>query len=805
MRWIGGIIGAAALGTFAGWPGALVGVFLGFVLGARLESAPRKRAESRIPPLLPKKPDWPSRPSSAIGLTVSKPVRREEGITIQVVLGRGDSSVDRAPVNRNTKLHWRDPGEQFSCSGVQLAGGMIYTIERPLPWPGEPSAVVLSLSVGAISADCAQDLGYYPQYANLTPEQRRCYLEWLFSGRRDTDPSQRALGYIFLFFYGLERRVLLEGDRKPALLEEITALLEHYGPVHKSRSLRSYALQLLHFSGWQLGPEAYRALWPRLLEFDGERPDQDGLRFVLANLYQQGEPLDWTVAYRLALGHDESRHSTVVARVREKFWELFEQRFKEQFPAGIPLEASKQDALVQYRPASSALLNYRHWGRAEANPFELRLPNVAGLRRQFKALPEIWNSCIEDLSGYSRAISSKRQGQAAALATWQALPAHLRRGQDHPLKHAFEEMLKSGSQEGDYVFIPAGVLGAMLEIEQRPKLTVGHSRQISDLVRGLGWQLAPSPEVTGLPLSWNQELALYPGLPDETVEPRVRGLIRLLYLAVALASAGGVIDHDELQAFHGLIAEHVEQEVDWRPLRATEASLCRDGNAAVRALPQITKLIPAENRAFVLRTMARIAAARKEVSLQELKLLRRVARGFHMAPDAVEGMLREDAFREVAISPPGQNSKGEPIPARPSSTGAGFSLDQDRIKALTAETSEVISMLSLVMAEPEETPNVAPFTAPAEVPVIADSPAWLAGLELRYHSAVLTLVRYDEMTCRDFDALAASCHLLPDDLLNAVNAWADETLGDFLLERAENVRIFRTLLPAGADELATAA
>jgi hypothetical protein len=80
----------------------------------------------------------------------------------------------------------------------------------------------------------------------------------------------------------------------------------------------------------------------------------------------------------------------------------------------------------------------------------------------------------------------------------------------------------------------------------------------------------------------------------------------------------------------------------------------------------------------------------------------------------------------------------------------------------------------------------------------------MEGLEVRYHAALMTLVRHDDLTTADFDALAATHHLMPDDLLNAVNTWADETLGDFLLERDENIRIFRTLLPDSAEHLISA-
>jgi uncharacterized tellurite resistance protein B-like protein len=722
--------------------------------------------------------------------------------SIEVSFG-DDAPHERRGGRNDAKLAWYQAGQPVSHEGLRISSGMLYAVDRPLRWPGEPSAIVTSLSVARVAAHPSQDFGYYPSYEHVTPEQRRCYLEWLAGGREDADPSQRSLGYVFMFFYGLERRILVEGDRDPALLDEIVRLLQHYGPAHKSRSLKSYALQLLHFAGWQLGSDYYRALWPRLLEFDGERPDQDGMRFVLANLHQRGEPLDWTVAYRIALGDEESRRSTVVSRARDKFWELFEQRFNQQFPGGLALQAAKQQALVQYRPASNALIQMTY-ERKRGNPLELRLPNVAGLHRQFKALPEIWNSCVDDLSGYSRALGSKKQGQAAALAAWQALPEDLRRAEEHPAKSAFDEIVATASREGDYVFAPVGVLAAIAGIDERAKLTVGQSRQVAELVTSLGWQLAPNPEVTGLPLAWNQELALYPAIPGEGVEPHVSGLVRLLYLAVTLAAADGFIESEELDSFHQLVASQIQHETDWRPLRATEASLRRDANVALRSLPQMAKLIAAESRPFVLRTMAHIAAADSEVTLDELKILRRMARAFDLDPGSVEKLLREDeAFREVSIAGAGSKVSGEAIPARPKDQPA-FALDHDRIKALTQETHEVISMLSVVMAEHDEAPGAVPATA-AEAPAKTVEPIpWLEGLDARYHAAALTLVRHDELTTADFDTLATKHHLMPDDLFNAVNTWADETLGDFLLERGENVRIFRSLLPDTA-ELAIAA
>lgn len=803
MGWVFGIIVAGLLGSLVGWKGALVGFVIGAITGLWIKKRLGKSRRKPPPPIPKNGRARTSPPQNGKRGSEPRAAVRQPGISIDVSFS-SDFPSERRADQIDAKLTWYPPGQPVSHEGLHIGGGMIYAADRPLRWPGEPSAIITSATVARAAGDPSQDFGYYPSYEHLPPEQRRCYLEWLAAGRLDFDPSKRSIGYLFVFFYGLERRILADGDRDPVLLEEIVRLLQHYGPAHKSRSLKSYALQLLHFSGWQLGSDYYRSLWPRLLEFDGERPDQDGMRFVLANLHQRGEPLDWTVAYRIAMGSEESRRSTVVTKARSKFWELFEQRYNQQFPGGLMLQTAKQSVLVQYRPASNALIQMSY-DRKRGNPFELRLPNVPGLRRQFKALPGIWNSCVDDLSGYSRALSSKKQGKSAALAAWLALPPDLRRAEDHPARIAFDELIASAPREEGYVFSPVSVLASLAGIDERTTLSAAQSRQVAELVSGLGWQFAPNPEITGLPLAWNQEVAMYATIPSESTGPHISGLVRLLYLAVTLAAADGIIEPEELDSFNKLIASQIQLETDWRPLRATEASLRRDANVALRALPQMAKLIPAESRLFVLRTMAHIAAADSEVTLDELKILRRMARSFELDPGSVEKLLREDeAFREVSVAGAGKKISGEVIPARPNDQPTAFALDHDRIKALTQETHEVISLLSAVMADPEEAPSVAPpaaATAPADP---MEPIPWLEGLEARYHSAVLTLVRHDELTTADFDTLAARHHLMPDDLLNAVNTWADEALGDFLLERGENVRIFLTLLPDTADHLISA-
>ena len=78
---------------------------------------------------------------------------------------------------------------------------------------------------------------YYPTYSGLSPEQKWIYLNWL-----DDISEQIDIGYVFLYYYGLERH-LLTGDFKTAY-NEILFLRK----FHSNNSFESYSYNALLFS-----------------------------------------------------------------------------------------------------------------------------------------------------------------------------------------------------------------------------------------------------------------------------------------------------------------------------------------------------------------------------------------------------------------------------------------------------------------------------------------------------------------------------------------------------------------------------
>ena len=170
---------------------------------------------------------------------------------------RSPTSVRGAIVPRPTVTGsecWVSPGQATSVCGYVIRGGMIYvgeglasvsgsTLEHALINPGLPVNRSRPDRSGA-------GMGYWPSYALIPPECRAAYLEWLAGGRRDPTAN---VGYVFLFFYGLERRALAEARHSeearaelPAIVDEVEQLLRIY---NDNRSFRGYARQFLDVVG----------------------------------------------------------------------------------------------------------------------------------------------------------------------------------------------------------------------------------------------------------------------------------------------------------------------------------------------------------------------------------------------------------------------------------------------------------------------------------------------------------------------------------------------------------------------------
>ena len=100
-------------------------------------------------------------------------------------------------------------GRSLTIAGYELQGGLLYVgkeLGRQDSAGVENCLINPSLSV-VDPRGTTPEVPYYPSYSALEPRARGGYLQWLASGRSHPDAD---IGYVFLYFYGLERRLMLD-------------------------------------------------------------------------------------------------------------------------------------------------------------------------------------------------------------------------------------------------------------------------------------------------------------------------------------------------------------------------------------------------------------------------------------------------------------------------------------------------------------------------------------------------------------------------------------------------------------------
>ncbi len=696
------------------------------------------------------------------------------------------------PEKRWQKSGWV-PANECACVAGRDIGGMVYVGVPPRSGRdgGTCGAYIdPSLSVAKIGGDLqGHGMHYWPNYSDISATARATYLDWLQSGRSDLNYN---LGYMFLYFYGLERRFFLDDSdsaEKEEILEEVIRLRRVFT---ENYSAKNYLSRFIEVAELSLNPETTQK--PVFSNPGYEFPLS--LSVALGEMIAKDEPLtaDWALSWLLC--HPE-RHLRIPAhRCEEEFHALFCLKFEERYPEGMKVRRPKKTLQAHYKAASGEF-DLGISPTTDGAP----LPDISGIRKPLNDAQSIADSAMDDLEKFSRYLGRNPNGRGS-LEAQALLPTALWPQFPSAELEELSEWAKNIVARGGLV--PVVELVEKLENERpdsnrfyRPaKIYRKQLTGAADALAKLGLGMAPDPRFALRSPSFGDPVVLFT-LPEgvielEVVSDRYRSALLELALGAFIAQADGAVVPEEKEALRHSV--HSAKELTQSESVRLEANL-----TWLLAVPPDmdvfrTKLKNAteEQRNAFTQAVVVMAHADSIIRPEEVGGIEKVYKALGLNPGLVYADIHAAAVTDgpVAVRGVRAGALGEAILDKETSNN-GPDLDAARIAAIKTDTARVSSVLGEIFrVEEAQDVDAEPDGNPEEVV----SESRFSGLDAKHTVFVAELIGREHWNENEFEELAGRYGLMLSGCLEAINEWAFEKFGDALIEEYDGYELNSDLI-----------
>jgi uncharacterized tellurite resistance protein B-like protein len=719
----------------------------------------------------------PPAPSTDLERTLQASIERKRRLdelerAARAVVVQADARDRREELPRgDNDAQWIPRGGSVTVQGY-ATGDLVFVGRRLTSLDGfgvEPSLIDPARTIEAEHPNTSGGgIDYWPSYSKISPASRAAYLQWLAGGRRDPEVY---IGYVFIFFYGLERRVYelirggaATGDEALAIAQEVARLLDQHAT--RSHSFGSYAESFLDLIA-SIEPRA------RGIHRSEIRPGFGvplRLKVALGELALAAKP----VPASLALDWVRAVHylNTPATRCAREFELLFHIRYARQFGDGMVIKPNKTTIDFTYRSASASL--------GTLSLKERDVPDVTQLARPLAKLVELTHECEGALDPFSRFLG-KNAGGRDSLAAFATLPEELVEAAHSADAQSLASLVQSRLDGEGQAHFGAGEILPFVRLSKPDKVSKNEATLLAQALEKLGYGIEPDVRLGGPVLDVDGRVIVFRRLSDCPSAPsdECAAAMLLVRLGALVSAADDVVSQSERERLEQHIEERLHLTAGERQRLTAHLSWVLEADLGMTGLKRRLEELPQQARRAVGGLLIEIAMADGHIDPREMKLLEKLY--------ALLQIPAADLYRDVHVAhtiddepvivdQPAQPAKTFAIPPLPATTPTG--LDMSRVRLKIAETRQVSALLSSIFTEEDETRS-APALAAAAIGSLDGA-----------HSEFLRRLAERESWPRDeVERLAAELSLMPDGALETINDYAYATLEEPFWEDGDPVAI----------------
>ena len=715
---------------------------------------------------------------------------------------------------------WLPKGKSVSVSGITINNGLIYFGQSLVAQKGYHENdnclinPILKVAKNSFGID-NEHMPYWPAYEEISAKHRRAYLEWLANGAEVPNVN---IGYVFLYFYGLERRLFLDQSMKdaPDIVREIKRLLNLYSDNHSIKSYLSESLSVLKILLTDKPilqiPENHWKIPVHICVYIGEKLKEH-------NSISSEDLLTWY------LHHPEKRLRTPAMRLENEFLALMLQKMKKAFPSGHLIRVPKRKLSLSPYIASSGTFT------ADLSNLIGDIPDISSLKSPITKVQKIADEVMYELDKLSRYLGrnpdNKGSFKAAAL-----LPADLVADFGGKAVQELNAWVSEKHEEAQGVISMWELTEMITPINSKSSTKTAHKEAFS-MLASMGWALFPSPyELIGtIKEDFKGKVIPLNASFIEYDEPSPSYLLAVLELTIGSYIAHADNTFSSVEMLHLMKraenAKHVSKQeherlihfISWLAVQKPDFS----------AIKRKLKSVPIEDQCTLVNIAISVAASDGHIGPEEVHILEVMCETFGLDKQELYSGLHsmstagsQKAFRqksEKAAPVEGISNQEEPRdiakafnlshdqPFRESQIPeyeryvkqksnelkrTGVSLDMTKISATLQDTAKASSLLESIFQEPDAEEVTEPCDAEPETNNV------FIGLDGQHAQLLMELTEKLEWPRVEYEQLTSSLSLMPDGAMETINEWSFEKFDDVIIENSDPITIYKNLLDEGS-------
>ncbi len=694
---------------------------------------------------------------------------------------RGDYNQSHHP-SQKPLAKWYEFGRGVSVKGYDIPDGLIYVGTNLKDHDGyQNDACLINPRLPVISDELPEDadeMGYWPRYDQISPKCRGAYLKWLATGRKNPNAN---IGCVFLFFYGLERRMFVDGTKgkvppneRTEIVNEVKKLMKIYG---SNRSFRRYANNFLAVE-WAMFQNNDEPAGPEHINFN-ECYSIKPFHILLAKTVRAGKPIPSDMALQWYRLKHEANLRTPAHRCPGKLRNLFSIRYRQKYGDGIIVKPNKTPLKLEYHAASPSISSNMKLNVPGG------LPNPFMLKAPINKIHIIVEKCTKELEAYSRYLGPKGNNPKSLMAL-SLIPKDLisRTSGAKAIRGRLTKICENG-----IAFLSLNVLYKI--IGQNPSIKFGRkeSESLAKFIENMDFGIAPDVRYHNMKPALDGNIAIFPkghGI-DFRPSKKFRTVCIIIRLGSILSQINKKIPRVKEAILQNLVISNRDlTKIEKKSLLAFLHWCIRTKQNASGLKAKVSKLSNTMKIA-ISRILLSIAHADGDIKPDEIKKLEKLytilGLNKKQVTKDINALASQSCPVTVSLKDP-DTSFVIPQPANPDDTGRVFALNEELIKNRQEETAQVRSVLEDIFSDREEKdkPEIIP-----ENPAISDNP--LCSLDETHQKLFHQLVEKKSWEKAAFREICKSLGLMVDGAMEVLNEWAFENADAPLIDDGDPIYI----------------